>query len=143
MKTILSTLMAGLLACSASAQTGGVGIGTNAPAASALLDVQSTNRGFLPPRLTTAQMHGIPNSVEGLLIYNNSAGNFWGYQRYDTVATQNIEEATGSFSTFLNTSTPATGQTLLTTTGGTARYVVLKLANFSTTATYFRSRWIC
>jgi hypothetical protein len=30
-----------------------VGIGTNTPAASAQLDVSSTTKGFLPPRMTT------------------------------------------------------------------------------------------
>ena len=46
-----------------------VGLGTNTPDASAALDLTSTTQGFLPPRLTNAQMNGIPTAVEGLMVY--------------------------------------------------------------------------
>ena len=51
---------------------GNVGIGTAAPAASAALDVSSptNNKGFLAPRMTTAQRIGIVGPADGLLIYN-------------------------------------------------------------------------
>ena len=43
----------------------------NSPAEnSAMLDVKSTARGFLPPRMTTAQRDAIATPVEGLVIYN-------------------------------------------------------------------------
>ena len=45
-----------------------VGIGTTNPDASAELDVTSTTKGFLPPRMTKAQMDAISPS-EGLIIY--------------------------------------------------------------------------
>lgn len=47
-----------------------VGIGTIAPVTSAALDVTSTSKGFLPPRMTTAQRDGINTPAEGLIIYN-------------------------------------------------------------------------
>jgi uncharacterized protein (TIGR02145 family) len=47
-----------------------VGIGTNTPNASAVLELQSTDKGFLPPRMTIAQRDGIVTPVEGLTIYN-------------------------------------------------------------------------
>ncbi|MBC7866634.1 MAG: T9SS C-terminal target domain-containing protein [Gloeobacteraceae cyanobacterium ES-bin-316] len=47
-----------------------VGIGTTVPNPSALLDVSSTNQGFLPPRMTTVQRNGIANKAAGLLIFN-------------------------------------------------------------------------
>jgi hypothetical protein len=50
--------------------SGSVGIGTNSPHSSALLDINSTSRGFLPPRMTTAQMNAIVNPAEGLIVYN-------------------------------------------------------------------------
>jgi hypothetical protein len=53
---------------------GSVGIGTAAPAASALLDMSSTTQGFLPPRMTTAQRDLIAGPVAGLVIYNTSTG---------------------------------------------------------------------
>jgi hypothetical protein len=54
---------------------GSVGIGTSAPAASALLDVTSTSKGLLPPRMTTAQINAISSPAEGLMVYNTSLHN--------------------------------------------------------------------
>ena len=46
-----------------------VGIGTSTPAASAQLDVSSTTKGFLPPRMTLAQRIAISSPTNGLLVY--------------------------------------------------------------------------
>ena len=56
------------------AQTTGVGINAtgSAPDPSAGLDVNYTNKGFLQPRLTTAQRNAIANPASGLSIYNTS-----------------------------------------------------------------------
>ncbi len=51
-----------------------VGIGTIAPDASAKLDLTSTNQGFLPPRMTTAQQNAITNPAVGLLVWCTDAG---------------------------------------------------------------------
>ena len=48
-----------------------VGIGTTTPEASAILNLESENKGFLPPRLTTSERDAIVNPAEGLTIYNN------------------------------------------------------------------------
>ena len=45
-------------------------IGGLTPNPSAMLDVQSTSKGFLAPRLTSAQRDAIVNPAEGLIIYN-------------------------------------------------------------------------
>jgi uncharacterized protein (TIGR02145 family) len=45
-------------------------IGGITPASSAMLDVQSTTKGMLIPRLTTAQRTAISSPVKGLVIYN-------------------------------------------------------------------------
>jgi hypothetical protein len=65
---------------------GSVGIGTTSPNASALLDVTSTTKGFLPPRMTGAQAEAIGTPAAGLLVYaNNGNGTtitstgWWGY----------------------------------------------------------------
>lgn len=50
-----------------------VGIATNAPDSSAVLDLVSTQRGFLLPRLTTAQRDLINKPATGLMIYNTTA----------------------------------------------------------------------
>jgi len=47
-----------------------VGIGTTTPDGSAKLDVSSTNKGFLPPRMTTLQRDAITSPATGLQIYN-------------------------------------------------------------------------
>ena len=49
-----------------------VGINTSTPEPTAMLDVTSSNRGFLPPRMTTAQRGQIVNPATGLTIYNTS-----------------------------------------------------------------------
>ena len=41
-----------------------------APDNSAMLDVKSTDKGFLPPRMTTSQRDAISNPASGLVIYN-------------------------------------------------------------------------
>ena len=45
-----------------------VGIGTTSPDATAALDITSITKGFLPPRMTKAQMEAI-SPTEGLMIY--------------------------------------------------------------------------
>jgi PKD-like domain len=56
-----------------------IGIGTTTPAASAALDVTSNSKGFLPPRMTTAQRNTISSPAAGLIIYNTdcNAFNYW------------------------------------------------------------------
>ncbi|MFH1120689.1 MAG: hypothetical protein V1775_12780 [Bacteroidota bacterium] len=49
---------------------GNVGIATTTPDPSALLDVSSATKGFLPPRMTSAQRNAIAAPAEGLVIYN-------------------------------------------------------------------------
>lgn len=51
---------------------GGIGIGTTNPDASAMLNIESTDKGFLPPRMTNAQRNAISNPVAGLQIYNTT-----------------------------------------------------------------------
>lgn len=50
----------------------GVGIGTTNPNSSALLDITSTTKGLLMPRMTTAQRNAIVSPADGLLIYNTT-----------------------------------------------------------------------
>jgi uncharacterized protein (TIGR02145 family) len=40
------------------------------PAGTAILDVKSTSKGFLPPRMNTSQRNAISSPAEGLVIYN-------------------------------------------------------------------------
>ncbi len=54
--------------------TGNMGMGTLAPDASAQLDVSSTTKGFLPPRMTATQRDAIISPVHGLVIYCTDCG---------------------------------------------------------------------
>nr|WP_294934458.1 ice-binding family protein [uncultured Flavobacterium sp.] len=49
-----------------------VGINTATPDESSVLDVYSTNKGFLMPRLTTIQRDEILNPSDGLMVYNTT-----------------------------------------------------------------------
>lgn len=59
-----------------------VGIGTTTPNASSELDVYATDKGFLLPRLTTAQRDAIAAPSAGLIIYNSTTLHF---NYFDTV----------------------------------------------------------
>ncbi len=49
-----------------------IGFGTTSPAASAQLDVSSTTKGFLPPRMDSTQRNAIASPATGLTIYNTT-----------------------------------------------------------------------
>jgi hypothetical protein len=53
---------------------GQVGIGTTTPDASAIVDITSSEKGFLLPRMTEAELNAIPAPAEGLLVYCTNCG---------------------------------------------------------------------
>lgn len=55
-------------------QAQNIGIGTSSPHASAQLDISSTQRGFLPPRMTFAQIQAIPVPAPGLMGWCTDCG---------------------------------------------------------------------
>jgi len=68
------------------ANSNGVSIGASTtPASSAILDVVSTTKGFLPPRMTATQASAISTPAQGLMLFvTNTNGTFtsvgwWGY----------------------------------------------------------------
>jgi hypothetical protein len=54
--------------------SGGIGIGSDPvnAVASAMLEIQSTTRGFLPPRMTTTQKNAIASPATGLVVYDST-----------------------------------------------------------------------
>lgn len=52
--------------------SGGVALGISTPAGSATLDISSTSKGFLPPRMTTTQRDNISSPAKGLTIFNDT-----------------------------------------------------------------------
>lgn len=53
-----------------------VGIGTTTPHAASLLDITSTTKGMLVPRMTQAQRDAIASPPPGLMIFNTTTNNF-------------------------------------------------------------------
>ncbi len=53
--------------------TGAAGIGTASPDASSLLEIKSTTKGFLTPRMTLVQRNAIATPGKGLLIFQTNA----------------------------------------------------------------------
>ncbi|KAA0130826.1 hypothetical protein FY557_00690 [Chryseobacterium sp. SN22] len=56
-----------------------VGIGTTTPDASSVLDLNSTTRGMLAPRMTTTQRNAIVSPADGLMVYDTTAKLFYYY----------------------------------------------------------------
>ena len=80
MKRILLPMIAGLMligyACQAQV---GINADASQPDASSMLDIKSTTRGLLVPRLTTVQRTAIATPADGLLVYDTDAKGFWYY----------------------------------------------------------------
>ncbi len=69
---VFHILFAVLWVCHTGISAQGVTIGaSNSPHPSAVLDIQSTQGGLLPPRMTTAERNAIVSPANGLIIYNN------------------------------------------------------------------------
>lgn len=60
--------------------SGSVNINTSTIQASAVLQADSTTQGFLPPRMTTAQINAIVTPAEGLVAYNTTISHLCVYQ---------------------------------------------------------------
>ena len=56
-----------------------VGIGNTDPDNSSMLDITSTSKGLLIPRMTSTQRGNISNAVEGLLVFDTDTASFWFY----------------------------------------------------------------
>jgi C1q domain/Head domain of trimeric autotransporter adhesin len=57
---------------SAYAHAQNVGVGTTTPHPSAALDVSSSNKGFLPPRMSSSQRTAIASPKKGLMVYDTT-----------------------------------------------------------------------
>lgn len=70
-----------------------VGIGSNTPNASAAFELNSSSKGFLPPRMTNEQMLAIPNPATGLLLFCTDCGPL-GFYQYNGTSWSNFGSAT-------------------------------------------------
>ena len=96
MKNLL-TLLALSVAFSMNAQ---VGVGTSSPNAAAALDVVSTSKGLVPPRMTAAQRNSISNPPAGLMLWCSDCGSNGELQVFNgttfTNLTGDLREMAGS-----------------------------------------------
>ena len=67
MEKLFTSCIFCLLVLSINAQS--VGIGTTTPVASSMLDITSTEKGMLIPRMDSNQRNAIVSPAQGLLIY--------------------------------------------------------------------------
>jgi hypothetical protein len=89
-----------------------VGIGTTTPAASSVLELSSTSRGLLPPRMTEVQRNAISSPATGLLVYQTDGST--GLYHYDGSSWSII----GGSSSFYNTNGTLSGNRTVSTTSG-------------------------
>ena len=75
---------------------GAFGIGTASPDASAIMDLTSSDRGFLPPRMDTTARNAISSPAEGLIVYNSTSNTV---DYYDGSAWTSFASTAGSVST--------------------------------------------
>jgi len=59
--------------------TGNIGIGTATPDNSALVDMTSTTKGFLPPRMTQSQVQSISSPSGGMVVFCTTDDKFYAY----------------------------------------------------------------
>ena len=118
---LLATACTIVLYCTAFSQTntfpatGKVGIGTVAPNASALLEIKSTSKGLLIPRMTKTQRDAIATPATGLMIYQtNSTAGFYYYNGTDWTSISSANKTLNNLS-----ATTAINATLLPGTTNT------------------------
>ena len=84
-----------------------IGIGTNSPNGSSILDITSTSKGLLIPRMTTALRTTIASPILGLLVFDTDTKTIW---THDGSAWKNLYTSGGlslPFSQSVNTAIPA------------------------------------
>jgi len=144
MKITLKYFLILLIALTSSSIGAQVGIGTTEPDESAILDLHSDSKGFLMPRLSTAQRDAILLPANGLMIYNSTLND--GQINIGTPDVPNWVGVKGQANTMANTategdvtSTASTSNTLvsgMTLSPSEGSYLVLFNAQLSSSSTF-------
>jgi hypothetical protein len=116
------------------AQNVGINADGSTPDASAMLDIKSTTKGLLIPRMTTAERTAITSPATGLLVYDNTLSLYYSYNGTAWVAladSNNTWSLTGNNSTSAATHFLGTidGVDLVFRTANTERMRVLSGGN--------------
>jgi hypothetical protein len=85
-----------------------IGIGTNTPSKSAILDLNSNSKGLLTPRMTTTQRNAIVTPPVGLIIYNTDDFSFNTYNG----TTLGWQDFTARYKTITSNSNTITASTI-------------------------------
>jgi hypothetical protein len=100
-----------------------VGIGTNTPNSSSVLDVTATNKGFLPPRIAltgTNDVSTITSPANGLMVYNTATTGtsptnvIPGFYYFESGKWQRVINQQPDATVNFNTSNPTTGSPTFT-----------------------------
>jgi hypothetical protein len=67
------------------ANSGSVGIGTSNPNSNASLDLGSSGRPVILPRLSSEAMNAVSNPEQGMMVYNTTEHQLYSYMRYRTL----------------------------------------------------------
>lgn len=104
MKKVTISLLILLFAGTAMSQGVAINEDNAAPDPSAMLDVQSTDKGMLVPRMTQSERDAIPNPANGLLIYqtNNTPGFYYNAGTPGTPDWRIVGNNAGTFSQWTN-----------------------------------------
>ncbi|VXB17731.1 conserved hypothetical protein [Flavobacterium sp. 9AF] len=102
---------------------GQVGINTTTPDASSMLDITSTTKGLLIPRMTTAQKTAIVSPANGLIVFDT---NLKEYSYYDLTALSwvNLERGRSKFKRIKSTDVLATVLATELAAGGGTKYLL-------------------
>lgn len=103
-----------------------VGIGTANPDASSMLDITSTTKGLLTPRMTTAEKNAITTPADGLIVYDLTLKSFYYYNTTSTTWVRINSEANGrlNFKRIKSTDALATVLAAEKVAGGNAKYLL-------------------
>jgi len=108
--------------------TGGVYVNTSSVSASAILQADSTTKGFLPPRMTLAQRNSIATPTSGLLVINTTDATLDGYDGTAAAWYQSVRSDNGYVKVNATTSGTvgiASGQYLQINVNGTNYKIAL------------------
>ncbi|MFK5983073.1 MAG: hypothetical protein QM499_09175 [Flavobacteriaceae bacterium] len=89
-----------------------VGIGTTTPDASSVLDIQSTSKGFLAPRMTTVERTAISTPVVGLMVFDTDLNKFYFYDGSSWIANETNQNTRDNYvlvKTLADFPTPSAG----------------------------------
>lgn len=80
-------------------QNGNVGIGVTPPNANAILDVTSTTKAFMPPRMTTAQKNSVASPTAGMVVYDTDMKgiSYYNGTAWTTANNKNVATKTANY----------------------------------------------